>query len=82
MIKASFTMEFENSDEVAVFENLIQQFFAKPINIIILPDTTNLYKTDDTFKELVKAEKKAKKLKKDYILNSRKKEYINLQKQK
>ena len=80
MRKASFTIDFESKEKIYEFENWLQSFFEEPINITILPDTSNLYKTDETFRQLVKAEKDAKKLKADYIINSKKKEYINSQK--
>ena len=38
-----------------------------------LPDTRELYKTDETFKTLCKAEKVAKKAKKDYIYKTKNK---------
>jgi len=81
MIKASFTMDFEDQDSVTKFEIWLQKSFTNPVHVSILPDNTDLYENDEVFKKLVKYEKTAKKAKQDYIIKKKNRDYINNLKQ-
>ena len=72
-MKSSFTIDFPNREKSIEFCIWLQSHFTQQINITDLPDTTELYKTDDTFKTLCKAEKVAKQAKKDYIYKTKNK---------
>ena len=47
-------------------QSFLEEHF-KDVVVKVLPDTTDLYENDPHFKRLVKEEKKAKRLKLDYI---------------
>ena len=55
-----------DKDQVMNFDNWMRQN-VEVIDFTILPDTNELYKSDDHFKKLVKGVKDAQKLRNDYI---------------
>ncbi len=65
-MKVNFTVELEDNEEYLRFKNWLEQHIAVS-DFRILPDTTKLYDTNTTFRELCKAEKMAKRAKNDYI---------------
>lgn len=66
-MKASFLIEFRDEHEAKRFENWIEFNGANIQSVTILPNTETLYENDSVFKAMVSAEKKAKKIKNDYI---------------
>jgi len=63
--KANMTFEMDDS-EIINFENWFRDNY-KVISFRILPDTENLYETNDSFKKLVSNVKKAQELRDEYI---------------
>jgi len=71
MVKASFLIEFENEHEVFLFNKWLEGERAIVKNLTVLPDSSWLYDTNETFRALVKEVKKAKNAKDEYYNNQK-----------
>jgi len=69
MRRINITIEIEDSDyvELNLRSALIELLGRSMTDYKVIKDTRELYKNDPNFMKIVKAEKKAKKIKQDYI---------------
>ena len=70
MIKINITLELQDEHKVYWFEQYIKDQHTV-LDYRILPDTSDLYERDDTFKRLCKAVKDAQLIKDRYINENR-----------
>ena len=66
MKKVNFTIELDSDEEILQFENFMKQY-VNIIDLVILPDTKELYANDTHFKEMTKKYYSLKKVRNDYI---------------
>ena len=66
MKKVNFTIELDSDEEILQFELFLEQY-VKIIDLVILPDTKELYANDKHFKDMTKKYYALKKVRNDYI---------------
>ena len=66
MKTVNLTIELQDEKEVLAFENWLKQY-VNIKDIIILPDTKELYESDKHFRDLTKSYKDARKARNNYI---------------